>query len=239
MLACARIGAPHSVVFGGFSAQALADRIVDAEAKLLITADGGYRRGEVFPLKPAADEAVAASSTIEHVSWCVQRGAARRRDGRRSRPLVPRSRRGRRRRLPGRADGRRGPVVPAVHVGHDGQAQGHHAHHRRLPHRHVTYTQQVRLRHPPRHRRLLVHRRRRLGDRSPLHRLRAARQRRHTVMYEGVPNFPGTTASGRSSRSTASRCCTRRPRRSATFMKWGRGAGQARPVEPARDRLGR
>src|SRR4051794_32483318 len=50
MLACARIGAPHSVVFGGFSAQALADRIVDAEAKLLITADGGYRRGEGFAL---------------------------------------------------------------------------------------------------------------------------------------------------------------------------------------------
>ena len=59
MLACARIGAAHSVVFGGFSSQALADRINDAEAKVLITADGGYRRGEVFPLKPAADEAVA------------------------------------------------------------------------------------------------------------------------------------------------------------------------------------
>ena len=73
MLACARIGAPHSVVFGGFSAQALADRIDDAEAKVLITADGGYRRGEVFPLKPAADEAVAATSTIEHVV-VVRRG---------------------------------------------------------------------------------------------------------------------------------------------------------------------
>ena len=57
MLACARIGAPHSVVFGGFSSQALADRINDAEAKVLITADGGWRRGAVFPLKPAADEA--------------------------------------------------------------------------------------------------------------------------------------------------------------------------------------
>jgi acetyl-CoA synthetase len=73
MLACARIGAPHSVVFGGFSAQALADRIDDAAAKVLITADGGYRRGEVFPLKPAADEAVAATSTIEHVV-VVRRG---------------------------------------------------------------------------------------------------------------------------------------------------------------------
>ena len=73
MLACARIGAAHSVVFGGFSAQALADRIADAEAKVLITADGGYRRGEVFALKPAADEAVAATTTIEHVV-VVQRG---------------------------------------------------------------------------------------------------------------------------------------------------------------------
>ncbi|BAN03860.1 acetate--CoA ligase [Ilumatobacter coccineus] len=73
MLACARIGAPHSVVFGGFSSQSLADRIDDAQAKVLITADGGYRRGEVFPLKPAADEACEASSSIEHVV-VVKRG---------------------------------------------------------------------------------------------------------------------------------------------------------------------
>jgi acetyl-CoA synthetase len=73
MLACARIGAPHSVVFGGFSAHALADRINDADAKLLITADGGYRRGEVFPLKPSADEAVGNTTTIEHVV-VVRRG---------------------------------------------------------------------------------------------------------------------------------------------------------------------
>ncbi len=73
MLACARIGAAHSVVFGGFSSQALADRIDDAEAKVLITADGGYRRGEVFPLKPAADEAIAHTPSIEHVV-VVKRG---------------------------------------------------------------------------------------------------------------------------------------------------------------------
>ena len=73
MLACARIGAAHSVVFGGFSSQALADRINDAEAKVLITADGGYRRGEVFALKPQADEAVANTPSIEHVV-VVQRG---------------------------------------------------------------------------------------------------------------------------------------------------------------------
>ena len=73
MLACARIGAAHSVVFGGFSAQSLTDRINDAEAKVLITADGGYRRGEVFPLKSAADEALAGTPTIEHVV-VVRRG---------------------------------------------------------------------------------------------------------------------------------------------------------------------
>jgi acetyl-CoA synthetase len=73
MLACARIGAAHSVVFGGFSAQSLADRINDAEAKVLVTADGGYRRGEVFALKPAADEALESTPTIEHVV-VVKRG---------------------------------------------------------------------------------------------------------------------------------------------------------------------
>ena len=73
MLACARIGAAHSVVFGGFSSQALADRINDAQAKVLITADGGYRRGEVFALKPQADEAVASTPSIEHVI-VVRRG---------------------------------------------------------------------------------------------------------------------------------------------------------------------
>ena len=73
MLACARIGAAHSVVFGGFSSQSLTDRINDAQAKVLITADGGHRRGEVFALKPAADEALASTPTIEHVV-VVRRG---------------------------------------------------------------------------------------------------------------------------------------------------------------------
>jgi acetyl-CoA synthetase len=67
MLACARIGAPHTVVFGGFSAEALAGRINDAEAKLVITADGGWRRGKPAALKPAVDEAVQSTPTIEHV----------------------------------------------------------------------------------------------------------------------------------------------------------------------------
>ncbi|MEJ2504394.1 MAG: AMP-binding protein, partial [Gemmatimonadota bacterium] len=67
MLACARLGAIHSVVFGGFSADSLRDRIADAEARLLITADGGYRRGRVVPLKDTADRAIEATPSIEHV----------------------------------------------------------------------------------------------------------------------------------------------------------------------------
>jgi len=67
MLACARLGAIHSVVFGGFSAEALRSRIDDAEAKLVITADGGYRRGKPASLKPAVDEAVAASPSVRNV----------------------------------------------------------------------------------------------------------------------------------------------------------------------------
>src|ERR671920_605261 len=65
MLACARIGATHSVVFGGFSADAVADRNNDAKSKLVITADGGWRRGKVVPLKENVDAALAKSPTVE------------------------------------------------------------------------------------------------------------------------------------------------------------------------------
>ncbi|KZE19103.1 acetate--CoA ligase [Brevibacterium casei] len=68
MLACARLGAAHSVVFGGFSADALRSRIIDAEARVVITADGSYRRGKVTSLKPAVDEALSHGDTpVEHV----------------------------------------------------------------------------------------------------------------------------------------------------------------------------
>jgi acetyl-CoA synthetase len=77
MLACARIGAIHSVIFAGFSAESLADRIDDAEAKLLITADGGFRRGRELLLKKIADEALekSARKTVQHVI-VVRRGKA-------------------------------------------------------------------------------------------------------------------------------------------------------------------
>jgi acetyl-CoA synthetase len=74
MLACARIGAVHNVVFGGFSAESLRDRINDAGAVLLVTADGGYRRGQIVPLKQMADEALRQTPTIRNVV-VVQRQA--------------------------------------------------------------------------------------------------------------------------------------------------------------------
>ena len=74
MLACARVGAVHNVVFGGFSAESLRDRINDAEAVLLVTADGGFRRGHIVPLKQMADEALRETPSIRNVV-IVQRQA--------------------------------------------------------------------------------------------------------------------------------------------------------------------
>ncbi|MDE3126875.1 MAG: acetate--CoA ligase [Gemmatimonadota bacterium] len=76
MLACARIGAPHSVVFGGFSPESLRDRINDAQCKVLITADGGYRRGSVVPLKRNCDKALEETPSIRHVVVVQRRPGA-------------------------------------------------------------------------------------------------------------------------------------------------------------------
>src|SRR6476620_6593977 len=67
MLACARLGAPHTVVFGGFSSSALSDRIIDCDARVVITADGGYRRGSPSALKPAVDEALPTCPDVRSV----------------------------------------------------------------------------------------------------------------------------------------------------------------------------
>ena len=76
MLACARIGAPHSVVFGGFSSESLRDRINDSEAKVLITSDGGYRRGNVIPLKRNADESLDGAPSVEKMIVVRRTGTA-------------------------------------------------------------------------------------------------------------------------------------------------------------------
>jgi acetyl-CoA synthetase len=86
MLACARIGAPHSVIFGGFSSQAIADRVEDAKSHYVITADGGFRRGQIVPLKPNVDEALTKTDlvrkvivlkrTAQQIAWNADRDVA-------------------------------------------------------------------------------------------------------------------------------------------------------------------
>ncbi len=76
MLACAKVGAVHSVVYGGFSVEALAERIEDSESRVLITADGGYLRGKTVPLKEIADEALRRCGTVEHVVVVRRTGQA-------------------------------------------------------------------------------------------------------------------------------------------------------------------
>ena len=131
MLACARIGAVHSVVFGGFSVGALADRINDAQCKLLITADAGYRRGQPVNLKANADEAATRTPTLEHVLVVRRAGT----------PVTMQEGRdrwwhdalaGADDRTRSRSTGRRTPAVRAVYLRQYGQAQGRAAHHGRL-----------------------------------------------------------------------------------------------------------
>ena len=132
MLACARIGATHSVVFGGFSAEAVADRNNDAKARLVITADGGWRRGKVVPLKQNVDAALDKSPTVEKCivfNRCNQQVD----DEARPRSVVARADGRRLRRLPRRAARQRTSAVHPLHQRLDRQTQGRAAHHGRLP----------------------------------------------------------------------------------------------------------
>ena len=127
MLACARLGAPHTVVFGGFSAEALRGRILDCDARVVITADGGYRRGAASALKPAVDEALAElprrrdgpGGPPHRPGGRVERGPG---------PLVARGGRSPVRHARGRVLRRRAAAVHHVHQRHHGQAQRHPAH---------------------------------------------------------------------------------------------------------------
>ena len=176
MLACARIGAVHSVIFGGFSAEAVADRNNDAKAKLLITADGGWRRGKVVPLKQNVDEALEKSPTVEKCivfNRCDQQVDMKpgrdlwwhelMADASADCPAEP-------------LDSEH-PLYILYTSGSTGKPKG-------ILHTTAGYLlgaahdARMGLR-PPRRGRLLVHGRRRLGDGPQLHRLRPAVQRRH------------------------------------------------------------
>ena len=177
MLACARIGAAHSVVFGGFSAEAVADRNNDAKAKLIITADGGWRRGKVVPLKQNVDDALDKSPTVEKCivfNRCNQHD----RDEAGPRPLVARTDGQRLRRLPGRAVRQRASALHPLHSAARPANPRACCTPRRATCWACRYTHQLGLR-PEGGRRLLVYGRLRLGDGAQLHRLRPAVQRGH------------------------------------------------------------
>ena len=239
MLACARLGAPHTVVFAGFSAEALSGRINDAQAKLVITADGSYRRGKAMPLKPAVDEAVGR---LTDDRARPRRPPPRRRRGHRDhrgpRRLVARHRRAPGRELPARAARLGAHALPALHVGHDRQAQGDHAHDGRLPRRHVVHPPDD-LR-PQARRRVLVRGRHRLGDRPQLHRLRAARERDDRDPLRGLARHAGLGPLVADHRGLQGLDPVLRADRDPGVHEAGRRpSGEARPVVAPRPRIGR
>ena len=131
MLACARIGAPHNVVFGGFSAEAVRERMEFSEAKVLITVDGAARKGKTAPVKDRVDEVMGDLPSLEKIVVVRSKGTpCEMREGRdvyyeeivaAAEPSCPAG-----------AAGRGAPAVHPLHVGLDGQAEGDPAHDRRL-----------------------------------------------------------------------------------------------------------
>ena len=182
MLACARIGAIHSVVFAGFSPDSLAQRITDCQSKVIITADEGLRGGKKVPLKANVDAAIAKSGGVDWVVVVKRTGAAVDMNPSRdfwyheAAEMVTTE-------CPVRAYARGRSAVHPLHVGLDRPAQGRAAHLRRLSRvRGDDASIRVRL---SRRRHLLVHRRRRLGHRPQLHSLWAAGERRHHADVRG------------------------------------------------------
>ena len=241
MLACARIGAPHTVVFGGFSADALASRIDDCQAKVVITSDGGYRRGAPSALKPAVDEARTKTDLVEKVLVVRRTGQDLGEDGwdDDGRRVVARRRRHRVDRAHARGVRRRAPALRHVHVRVHRQAEGHPAHHRRLPHGCVVHPSRG-VRPQARHRRLLVHRRHRLGHRPQLHRLRAAGQRRDPGALRRHPGQPRARPLVADRRAVRRHDLLHRAHRDPLVHEAGRRDPRPlRHVEPADPRLGR
>ena len=210
MLACARLGLTHSVVFAGFSATALRSRIDDAQAKLVVTVDGQWRRGAAAPIKTAVDESVAGADSVQNVLVVNRTGIdVEWTDG--PRPVVARDRRGGLARARGAGLRRRASPVHSLHLRHHRKAQGHHPHLRRLPHPGVVHPPQ-RLRSQSGTRRLLVHRRHRLGSPdTPTSSTDPSRTVSPRSSTKAPPTPRTSTATSTSSRSTASPSTTPPP----------------------------
>ena len=177
MLACARIGATHSVVFGGFSAQALIDRIHDCQAKMVITADGGFRRGADRPVEEERGRrARQQCPNVKRVIVLAPRQQRGSHPGRPGRLVAPRDWNTSNADCPAEKLDSEHPLFILYTSGSHRQTEGRAAHHRRLSARRVS-DDEIRVRSQGK-RHVLVHRRHRLGDRPQLCRLRPARQRR-------------------------------------------------------------
>ena len=191
MLACARIGAIHSVVFGGFAAASLATRIDDARPKVIVSADAGMRAGKAVPYKHLLDEAIRLA---QHPPQKVRHGQPRHRHGDAARRRARRRLRGAARKAHERAGARRlagveRALVHPLHLGHHRQAQGRAARRRRLLRGAGRLDEAHLLRHAGRDH--VHHLRHRLGGRAFLHHLRAADRRHDHHHVRGHADPPG------------------------------------------------
>ena len=186
MLACARIGAPHTVVFGGFSSDSLAGRLDDMGCELLITQDEAYRRGQTVPLKRTADEALASAPTVKKA--IVLRRTGNEVPMQEGRDVWWHDAATDESDCPCEPMDAGGSALPPLHERHDREAEGDRPHDRRLPGRRrddapLHLRRQARLR-------VLVRGRRRLGDGAQLHRVRAPLQRHDRRHVRGHARLP-------------------------------------------------